>query len=620
MEHQQTTHNTSREQLVKLHDELAQAWGIDFQRVRLLLCLLCNGDWHTTSDLIAASSISHWNITHLLQQLDPWLEQEEQRVRIKPEYHDMAATIFDCAHVSPASFLASYEIAAKAGERAAQAEALVTSMRQLVQQFPGGRNRHLDHIAATPLTCVKRALFLAGNYTLEGASVLFLGDHDFTSLALAQVISDIAITVVDVDEQVLRYISAVSVRHGWNIRTVFADFRVELPRSLHESCDLAFTDPPYTPEGIGLFLARGIESLKPADYARLLFCYGFSERRPALGFKVQSVLYDLRLVSEAILPHFNRYSGAEAIASSAALYICRPTRRSVPAAEAQKVDPRIYTHGKNAEEAQIEHLPDHIVGKARAYMADYADDEALLVGDGWPGDMLSRVETTSLLQYPKADRSKTGTMSLPARTVYEGKPKRSSVFALGGYLRTMYTQQGAQGKPPFTRPPHAGVVAVNLSPHYDAYLARLLLTSAADHLLIVATEDAARALFDGQKEDALKTLIACKYRIATREQGSSSRPAILTFNQVTADDLEGVNVVLRYIIDRRYAKLVNAWREGLIACYARQGQTIAKNQARQAIEQSRLAAIHATGYLSELSLDDLRKLVSEVTATFTKLV
>ena len=585
MEHQPIVDNTSREQLIKLYDELAQAWGIDFQRVRLLLCLICNGDWHTASDLIAASSISHWNITHLLQQLDPWLEQEEQRARIKPEYHDTAATVFDCARVSQTSFLASYEIAAKAGERAAQAEALVASMRQLVQQFPGERNRHLDHVAATPLTCVKRALFLAGNYELERASVLFLGDHDFTSLALAQVISDIAITVVDVDEQVLRYISAVSVQHGWNIRTVFADFRVELPRSLPESCDLAFTDPPYTPEGIGLFLARGIESLKPADYARLLFCYGFSERRPALGFKVQSVLYDLRLVSEAILPHFNRYSGAEAIASSAALYICRPTRRSVPAAEAQKVDPRIYTHGKNAEEAQIEHLPDHIVGKARAYMAGYADDKALLVGDGWPGDMLSRVETTSL----------------------------------SGYLRAMYTQQGAQGKPPFTRPPHAGVVAVNLFPHYDAYLARLLLTSAADHLLIAASEVAARSLFDGQKEDALKTLIACKYRIAIREQGSSSRPAILTFNQITTDDLEGVNVVLRYIIDRRYAKLVNAWREGLIACYARQGQAISKNQARQVIEQSRLAVIHATGYLSELSLHDLRELVSEVTATFTQL-
>jgi hypothetical protein len=585
MEYQKDSDNTSRAQLATLRDELARAWGIDFRRVRSLLCLLCDGGWHTVSDLIAAGSISHWNVTHLLQQLDPWLEHDEQRVRIAPAHHDAFVDIFDCVRASHDAFLAPYEIAAKAGEKAAQAEEFVASIQQLLQEFPGGRNRNLDHVAATPLTCVKRACFLAENYTLEGAQVLFLGDHDFTSLALAQVTTNVAITVVDVDEQVLSYIGAVSAQHGWNIRPVFADFRVELPRSLREACDLVFTDPPYTPEGIGLFLARGIESLKPMDYARLLFCYGFSERRPALGYKVQSVLYDLRLVSEAIFPNFNRYSGAEAIASSAALYICRPTRRSVPAAEAQNVDPRIYTHGKNAEEAQIEQLPDHIVNKVKAYLAEYAGEKALLAGDGWSEEMIRRVETTSL----------------------------------SGYLRTMYTQQGAQGKPPFTRSPHAGVVAVNLFPHYDTYLARLLLTSAAGHLLIVAAGETARALFEGQKDDPLNTLIACKYRVATREQGNGSRPTVITFDQVAPDDLEGVNFVLRYIIDRRYAKLVNAWREGLIAWYARQGRTVSKNQARKAIERTRLASIHAAGYLSELSLADLRELVSEVTFTFAEL-
>lgn len=585
MEHQQTIDNTSREQLAKLHDELARAWGIDFRRAQALLCLLCDGGWHTISDLIAAGSISHWNITHLLQQLDPWLEHDEQRVRIAPAHHDAFADVFACAHVSQDAFLAPYEIAAKASVQATQSTALVASMQQLLQEFPGVRNRNLDHVAATPLTCVKRALFLTENYALEGAQVLFLGDHDFTSLALAQVTTNVAITVVDVDEQALSYISAVAARRGWHMRPVFADFRVELPRSLHEAYDLVFTDPPYTPEGIGLFLGRGIESLKAVDYARLLFCYGFSERHPALGYKVQSVLYDLRLVSEAIFPHFNRYSGAEAIASSAALYICRPTRRSVPAAEAQSVDPRIYTHGKNAEEAQIEQLPDHIVNKVKAYLAEYADKKALLVGDGWPGEMIGRVEATSL----------------------------------SGYLRTMYTQQGAQGKPPFTRSPHAGVVAVNLFPHYSVYLARMLLTSAAEHLLIVVDEETARALFEGQKDDRLNALIMCKYQVMTRTHGSSSTPSIITFNQAAPDSLEGVNFVLRYIIDRRYAKLVNAWREGLIAWYARQGRTISKNQARHAIEQCRLAIIHAAGYLSELSLADLRELVGEVNATLTQL-
>src|SRR5207245_11198040 len=95
----------------------------------------------------------------------------------------------------------------------------------------------------------------------------------------------------------------------------------------------------------------------PTGSARLLCGYGFSERHPARSLKVQAVLYDLHLVTEAVLPHFNRYRGAQAIASSAALYICRPTRRSLPAAQALRVDPRIYTQGKSAEEATAAQLP-----------------------------------------------------------------------------------------------------------------------------------------------------------------------------------------------------------------------------------------------------------------------
>src|SRR5258706_16022646 len=152
---------------------------------------------------------------------------------------------------------------------------------------------------------------MARSYALDGATILLLGDHDVTSFALAQVAPGVAITVVDSDERVLGYINTVAAQHGWTIRTLFADLRIELPRSVEASCDLVFTDPPYTPEGMRLFLARGLEGLKPTSSARLLVCYGFSERHPGLGLKVQSVLHDLRLVTEAIVPHLNRYSGPE---------------------------------------------------------------------------------------------------------------------------------------------------------------------------------------------------------------------------------------------------------------------------------------------------------------------
>ncbi len=257
-------------------------------------------------------------------------------------------------------------------------------MERIVHGLPMRPVRHLDHVSATPLTCLKRVLFLARNYELQGATVLLLGDHDLTSLALAQVVPGVAITVVDSDERILDYINVVAAQHGWTIRTLFADLRVALPRSVETSCDLVFTDPPYTPEGMRLFLARGLESLKPTSSARLLFCYGFSERHPGLGLKVQSVLHDLHLVAEAILPHFNRYRGAQAIASSAALYICRPTRRSLPAAQALKIDPRIYTQGKSAEETTMTVLSQGVVDTVKHLLAAQAPARVLLVGDGWP--------------------------------------------------------------------------------------------------------------------------------------------------------------------------------------------------------------------------------------------
>jgi hypothetical protein len=160
----------------------------------------------------------------------------------------------------------------------------------------------------------------------------------------------------------------------------------------------------------------------------LLFCYGFSERHPGLGLKAQSVLHDLHVVTEAILPHFNRYHGAQAIASSAALYICRPTRRSLPAAQALKVDPRIYTQGKSAEETTMTVLPQGVVDTVKRFLAALTPERVLLVGDGWPTDQVSTIETVSLR----------------------------------GYLRTLYTHR--QG----TCSPYAGVVAVNLFPHYHA--------------------------------------------------------------------------------------------------------------------------------------------------------
>ena len=565
--------------LVELHRELVQAWGLDFQRVRALVCQLTSSHWCSVSELIAQTILSHWNVTHLLQRLNPWLEHDQDRVRIRVAFQDLFRAVFDCWRLSSECFLTPYEIAAQAGEEALQAEDVLASMERIVNDLPIRPIRHLDHVSATPLTCLKRALLLAKNFELEGATVLLLGDHDLTSLALTQVVPGVAITAVDSDERILDYIETVAARNSWTIRTLFADLRLELPRSLTASCDLVFTDPPYTQEGMRLFLARGLESLKPTSSSRLLFCYGFSERHPGLGLKVQSVLHDLHLVTEAILPHFNRYRGAEAIASSAALYLCRPTRRSLPAAQALKVDPRIYTQGMSAEETTMTVLPQGVVDTVKRLLAAQTPARVLLVGDGWPIDLASTRETVSLR----------------------------------GYLRTLSTHR--QG----TRSPYAGTVAVNLFPYYHASLVCVLLLSAARQLLIVVADHAADSLFKANRDDPLGALIGCSYRVVATERGSATRPGMVLLQPAHPEEADAAGFLLRFLIDHPQAKLANAWREALIAWAARQGRRLSKREARQVIERQRLGVIHAQSYLSELSLSDLSKLVKAVEQTIAAL-
>jgi hypothetical protein len=203
--------------------------------------------------------------------------------------------------------------------------------------------RDLDHVTATPETVLARARHLAATYDLERSRVLFLGDHDCTALALRLVADPPEIAVVDVDQRVLEYASAV--------HTLFADLRLGLPESARARYDLVFTDPPYSPDGVGLFCARAIEALREPRTGRILLAYGFPESQPALGLKVQRELAALELVTEALLPGFNHYDGAQAIGSRAGLYALRPTRRSAKLATRRVRSYALYTHGRQAVEA-----------------------------------------------------------------------------------------------------------------------------------------------------------------------------------------------------------------------------------------------------------------------------
>jgi N4-bis(aminopropyl)spermidine synthase len=529
--------------LQRVTGELREEWGVAATRIRPVVLALAGERWWTVGELVREHGVSRRSVEGAIRRLGPWLEERGSRLRVAPHHVDAVAAAWPAPAAAP------------------EDAELDRSMAELMRGLPPS-DRDLDHVAATPGTAVRRARFLAGSFDLAGASVLCLGDHDLTSLALAQVQPGAEIAVVDVDEAVLEHTGRAAEAGGWPVRPLFADLRVDLPASLRERCDVVFTDPPYTAAGVHLFLVRALAALRPRDASRVLFCYGYGEQHPALGLRVQAEFHALHLVAEAILPGFNRYAGAEALGAASALYVCRPTRRTWAAlAHARPVDPRIYSQGKGAETAGLEPLP---AAAAEAALAA-AGERPLLVGDGWPAGLAPVSERLSLARY-------------------------------------LADVRAGSARPPFTGAVHPGDVAVNLHPHLGGYLPRLLLTAAARRLVAVVPAEAAGAL-----TGRLVELVGVRYRV----RHVASQPPLVVAERVGEVPADRVGRLLHRLLDRSTATLGSAWREALIGAAAEEGRQFTKNGARAAIAETATGRRYGASHVSELPLDRLRELAAD---------
>ena len=140
--------------------------------------------------------------------------------------------------------------------------------------------REYDQFTATLETTARRAMLLNFFEDVKGKRILFLGDDDFTSVAVSHIGKPARACVLDIDPRILDGIKEASAGEKLDIETVKYDARKSLPNELRGKFDVVFTDPPYTTEGVSLFLSRAIEALdtKGNQAARIYFCYGNSDR------------------------------------------------------------------------------------------------------------------------------------------------------------------------------------------------------------------------------------------------------------------------------------------------------------------------------------------------------
>ena len=108
-------------------------------------------------------------------------------------------------------------------------------------------NFALDQSHAISSTVVKRALYLLKKGDIEGKKIIFLGDDDATSLAVGLLNLAEEITVVDIDLNVIRFLSEnannLSLK---NFEVISHDLRDPCPTNILNNYDVVVMDPPYT--------------------------------------------------------------------------------------------------------------------------------------------------------------------------------------------------------------------------------------------------------------------------------------------------------------------------------------------------------------------------------------
>ncbi|WDZ89323.1 bis-aminopropyl spermidine synthase family protein [Nocardiopsis sp. HUAS JQ3] len=505
--------------------ELLRGHGVDAPRLRRVLALLSDGREWEANALVRASGVAYALVSSLVAALTEAGElapgDGRGRVRlVRPERYAGAAgeePADPVAHLLPRYSRALAELA------------------RAVEEGPAS-DLDLDHVAATAETALRRALLLSTRFDLRDRTLLCVGDHDLTSVALTLVCPGARAQVVDIDERVLAHIDALAADLGLAVRTHAADLRLGLPPAVRGGADVVFTDPPYTPDGVELFVRRGVEGMADPRRGRVLVAYGASETTPRLAAATQARLVRMDLLLEAVWPDFNRYHGAESIGAASDLYVLRPLARALPAPSGEVA--RVYSQGVNAKEARggldadrARAVLDRVAGEAGGAGEAAADRAPTLVG-AWPGEVAGsgRVRLSTWLEAP------------------------------------------GQG---------GGRAVVNLTGGWDRWAARAALAAAGDTVYVLVPSSAA-CVRDEAGQRGLRALVEPRFGVRfLRGFGADGLTAVRLTRRPDADS--AVERLLVYVQERAHGTLTATLRAGLVEVSARLAKPVNKRTARHAV-------------------------------------
>ena len=195
----------------------------------------------------------------------------------------------------------------------------------------------IDQAKCTTETAFKRAMLCLLNGSLIGKRVLCVGDDDLISVAMGLLLKSIfnninnintRISIFELDERYIEYIQKLSRDYSLPIECINIDLKKPLPLSVINSFDCFFTDPPYTVDGVSLFLSRGVSALKPGKGKKVFL--SFANKPINERYSLQKCIHMHGLTIKEILPSFNEYEGASLLGGVGQMMILESTDQMTP--------------------------------------------------------------------------------------------------------------------------------------------------------------------------------------------------------------------------------------------------------------------------------------------------
>ncbi len=280
-------------------------------QIRGLLYLLLFEQVDSFSKLLRITGLPQNTLKIFLASLKPFTKESILPVEFLPEFLFQAQQLA----IPYAWQLVSFDT-----------KELAQKLKAIRAEFPLDADRSLDQFFATEESVARKVLLMHARGDLAGKHLVLLGDDDLVSIGIALLGLDTSVSVLDTDARILERIDNILKAYKLSgVRTVKYDARDPLRPDLKDRFDVAVVDPPYTLNGLKLFLTRCLELLSPSSENRIYLYYGVSLKVPAKLLAVQTIFNDSNLVIFEKLSSFVRYYGADSIGSSSDCYILQRT-------------------------------------------------------------------------------------------------------------------------------------------------------------------------------------------------------------------------------------------------------------------------------------------------------